>query len=56
MTHVSQKWSQTRLTNGNRKGLYRSHQFGSLEEARRIIGEFIARDNAEWLIERESRP
>ncbi len=28
------------------------HQFRSLEEARRIIGEFIARYNAEWLIER----
>jgi len=28
------------------------HQFESLEEARRIIGEFIARYNAEWLIER----
>ena len=28
------------------------HQFQSLEEARRIIGEFIARYNAEWLIER----
>jgi transposase InsO family protein len=28
------------------------HQFCSLEEARRIIGEFIARYNAEWLIER----
>ncbi len=28
------------------------HQFASLEEAQRIIGEFIARYNAEWLIER----
>ena len=28
------------------------HQFASLEEARQIIGEFIARYNAEWLIER----
>jgi len=28
------------------------HQFASLEEAHRIIGEFIARYNAEWLIER----
>jgi transposase InsO family protein len=28
------------------------HQFESLEEARRLIGEFIARYNAEWLIER----
>jgi transposase InsO family protein len=28
------------------------HQFGSLEEARRIIAEFIARYNHEWLIER----
>jgi len=28
------------------------HQFASLEEARRIIGEFIARYNSEWLIER----
>ena len=28
------------------------HQFASLEEARRIIGEFIARYNTEWLIER----
>ena len=28
------------------------HQFASLEEARRLIGEFIARYNAEWLIER----
>ncbi len=28
------------------------HQFRSLEEARRIIGEFIARYNTEWLIER----
>ena len=28
------------------------HQFESLEEVRRIIGEFIARYNAEWLIER----
>ena len=28
------------------------HQFQSLEEARRIIGEFIARYNTEWLIER----
>jgi transposase InsO family protein len=26
-------------------------QFASLEEARRLIGEFIARYNAEWLIE-----
>jgi putative transposase len=31
--------------------LYR-HQFQSLEEARQIIGEFIARYNREWLIER----
>ena len=28
------------------------HQFASLEEARQLIGEFIARYNAEWLIER----
>ncbi|MBI1845688.1 MAG: transposase [Candidatus Rokubacteria bacterium] len=28
------------------------HRFASLEEARRIIGEFIVRYNAEWLIER----
>ena len=28
------------------------HQFRSLEEARQIIGAFIARYNAEWLIER----
>ena len=28
------------------------HRFASLEEARRIIGEFIARYNGEWLIER----
>lgn len=28
------------------------HRFKSLEEARRIIGEFIARYNHEWLIER----
>ena len=28
------------------------HQFASLEEAHRIIGHFIARYNAEWLIER----
>ncbi len=28
------------------------HQFASLEEALRLIGEFIARYNAEWLIER----
>jgi transposase InsO family protein len=28
------------------------HQFASLEEARRIIGQFIARYNGEWLIER----
>src|SRR5262245_11889036 len=28
------------------------HQFASLEEARRIIGEFIAHYNREWLIER----
>jgi len=28
------------------------HQFASLPEAQRIIGEFIARYNAEWLIER----
>ena len=28
------------------------HQFRTLEEARRLIGEFIARYNAEWLIER----
>ncbi len=28
------------------------HQFGTLEEARRIIGEFIQRYNREWLIER----
>jgi putative transposase len=28
------------------------HQFESLEAAQRIIGEFIARYNAEWLIER----
>jgi putative transposase len=28
------------------------HQFRSLEEARPIIGAFIARYNAEWLIER----
>jgi hypothetical protein len=28
------------------------HQFASLEEARRVISEFIARYNVEWLIER----
>jgi transposase InsO family protein len=28
------------------------HQFASLEDARQLIGEFIARYNAEWLIER----
>ena len=28
------------------------HQFASLAEAQRIIGEFIERYNAEWLIER----
>src|SRR2546425_895579 len=28
------------------------HQFESLEEARRIIGKFIAQYNTEWLIER----
>jgi len=28
------------------------HQFASLEQARQLIGEFIARYNAEWLIER----
>jgi transposase InsO family protein len=28
------------------------HRFSTLAEARRIIGEFIARYNAEWLIER----
>jgi transposase InsO family protein len=28
------------------------HRFQSLEEARRIIGEFIARYNAEWIVER----
>jgi transposase InsO family protein len=28
------------------------HRFPSLTEARAIIGEFIARYNAEWLIER----
>ena len=28
------------------------HRFKTLEEARQIIGEFIARYNAEWLIER----
>src|SRR5262252_8803348 len=28
------------------------HQFASLEEAHRIIGQFIARYNTEWLIER----
>jgi putative transposase len=28
------------------------HQFASLEEAQRIIGEFITRYNTEWLIER----
>jgi putative transposase len=28
------------------------HRFQTLEEARRIIGEFIARYNAEWIIER----
>ena len=28
------------------------HQFASLEEAQQIIGEFIARYNTEWLIER----
>jgi putative transposase len=29
-----------------------SHRFATLAEARRIIDEFIARYNAEWLIER----
>ena len=28
------------------------HRFQTLAEAQRIIGEFIARYNAEWLIER----
>jgi putative transposase len=28
------------------------HRFQTLAEARRIIGEFIARYNTEWLIER----
>jgi hypothetical protein len=28
------------------------HHFQNLADARRIIGEFIARYNAEWLIER----
>jgi transposase InsO family protein len=28
------------------------HQFASLDEAQRRIGEFIARYNTEWLIER----
>jgi putative transposase len=28
------------------------HRFQNLAEARRIIGEFIARYNTEWLIER----
>ena len=28
------------------------HQFRTLEEARQVIAEFIARYNAEWLIER----
>jgi transposase InsO family protein len=28
------------------------HQFSNLEEARRIIGDFIQRYNHEWLIER----
>ena len=28
------------------------HQFASLEQAQQIIGEFIARYNTEWLIER----
>ena len=28
------------------------HRFQSLAEARRLIGEFIARYNTEWLIER----
>jgi putative transposase len=28
------------------------HRFQSLDEAHRIIGEFIARYNTEWLIER----
>jgi putative transposase len=27
------------------------HQFASLDEARRIIDEFVARYNTEWLIE-----
>ena len=33
------------------QGIY-LHQFRSLEEARGIIAEFIARYNTEWLIER----
>jgi putative transposase len=33
------------------QGIY-LHQFASLAEAQRIIGAFIARYNAEWLIER----
>ncbi len=33
------------------QGIY-LHQFGSLEEARRIIAEFIVRYHHEWLIER----
>ena len=28
------------------------HRFASLEEARRIIGKFIARYSAEWIVER----
>jgi transposase InsO family protein len=28
------------------------HQFSNLEEARKIIGDFIQRYNHEWLIER----
>ena len=28
------------------------HRFESLEEARRVIAEFIARYNTQWLIER----
>ena len=33
-------------------GLGYLHRFQSLAEAHRIIGEFIARYNTEWLIER----
>ena len=31
------------------------HDFGSLEEARQIIGDFGTRHNGQWLLERHGR-